>query len=105
MARRKREHLSVYTATPHINPSAAWEVRNTYQVNGRHMTEGSEVSIRGERGRFRFIRAVTTPAGNHWLDFIGGTKGSEVFRSFHAERVRTVHRIAKTRANLTNLAA
>src|SRR5690606_19304329 len=69
-------------------------------VNGRHLTPGPEVSIRGERGRFRFIRAVTTPAGRSWLDFWGGPKGHEMRRSFGAHRVRTVHRKNVTGRNL-----
>lgn len=69
-----------------------------YQVNGRWLTKGTEVSIRGERGRFRFVKAVQTPTAL-WLDFVGGKSHYEAWRSFPPERVKRVHRIQKTRAN------
>ncbi|WNN93706.1 hypothetical protein SEA_CALLINALLBARBZ_56 [Arthrobacter phage CallinAllBarbz] len=65
-------------------------------VNGRHLAPTTEVSIRGERGRFRFMRAVTSPSGAEWLDFWGGPKGAEQWRSFYPERVRRVHRLKRT---------
>lgn len=68
-------------------------------VNGRLLGKGTEVSIRGERGRFRFWNAARTAAGKEVLTFIGGPKGHEAFRSFYAERVKTVHRVNRTRRN------
>ncbi|ALF00512.1 hypothetical protein SEA_BOOSTSEASON_78 [Mycobacterium phage BoostSeason] len=68
-------------------------------VHGRTLEPGTEVSIRGERGRFRYMRATTTSAGRLVLDFIGGPAGHEAWRSFYPERIRTVHRINKTRRN------
>lgn len=66
-------------------------------VNGRRLAPGTEVSIKGERGRFRFVKAVSRPeAGVEWLDFWGGPRKREQLRSFYPERVRRVHRIAKT---------
>lgn len=82
------------------NPSQGWIKHTDFVVNRRVLRVGTEVSIRGERGRFRFLRAVETPAGAVWLDFIGGPAKAEKWRSFHPERVRRVHRINKTRANL-----
>lgn len=92
---RKRRRLTTHEVT-HINPSAAWVRETTCKVHRRILTAGSEVSIRGERGRHRFLEAVTTDAGKHWLWFMGPCG----FRAFYPERVRTVHRIAKTRENL-----
>jgi hypothetical protein len=83
-----------------LDPSAGWIKLNQYRINCRTLRQGTEVSIRGERGRFRFIKAVQTPAGAVWLDFIGGPAKAEKWRSFHPDRVRRVHRINKTRANL-----
>lgn len=78
-----------------------WEERETAVVNGRTLTRGTEVTIRGERGRFRFLKAVERPErGLAWLDFWGGPKGSEHWRSFRADRVKRVHRINTTGANL-----
>lgn len=83
------------------NPSASWVTRDQFVVNQRILRPGTEVTMHGERGRFRFIRAVETPTGAVWLDFIGGPAKAEKWRSFHPDRVRRVHRINRTRANLT----
>lgn len=68
-----------------------------YRIGRCILTLGTEVSVRGERGRFRFQYATTASAGAVSLTFIGGLDGAERWRSFRPERVRTVHRIAKTR--------
>jgi hypothetical protein len=74
-----------------------WEQHETATVNGRQLVPGTEVSIRGERGRFRFLKRVVRPErGIEWLDFWGGPKGAAQWRSFRPDRVRTVHRIQKT---------
>lgn len=67
-------------------------------ANGRQLRPGTEVSIRRERGRFRFVNAQVTKDGKTVLNFIGGPAGHEVWRSFYPERVRRVHRINRTRA-------
>lgn len=79
---------------PPVTPD--WEISEAATVNGRHLRPGTEVSIRGERGRFRFIRRVVNSDGVEWLDFWGGPKGAEQWRSFYPARVRRVHRIKKT---------
>jgi hypothetical protein len=68
-------------------------------VNGRRLRPGTEVSIRSERGRFRFVNAQITKSGLTVLNFIGGPSGHEVWRSFYPERVRRVHRVKRTWAN------
>ena len=98
MARRKRR-LTTHEVK-HVDPSASWTRADTTRVHGRILTAGSEVSIRGERGRHRFLESVTTDAGVHWLWFMGPCG----FRAFYPDRVRTVHRIAKTRENLKEAA-
>ncbi|AYQ98525.1 hypothetical protein I5G71_gp39 [Mycobacterium phage Patt] len=70
------------------------------RVHGKVLTPGTEVSVRGERGRFRFVKASTTSSGRQVLDFIGGPAGREQWRSFYPERIKTVHRIARTRQNV-----
>jgi hypothetical protein len=72
----------------------------TFEANGRKLVKGTEVKIAGERGRFRFVEAVQTPTGKLWLDFIGGPSGAEKWRSFDPSRVKTVHRVNRTRANI-----
>lgn len=78
------------------NLPADWHEHDSAEANGRHITAGTEVSIRGERGRFRFLKRVTRDDGREWLDFWGGPKGSEAWRSFSADQIRRVHRINKT---------
>jgi hypothetical protein len=103
MARLKKTRSAASHTAPgdHVPPVLDWDVSETFTANGRHLEPGTEVSIRGESGRFRFVRHVRRPNGVEWLDFIGtDSKGhSAGWRSFRPSRVRTVHRLAKTRAN------
>ncbi|ALF01441.1 hypothetical protein SEA_LILPHARAOH_63 [Mycobacterium phage LilPharaoh] len=69
-------------------------------VNGRVLAPGTEVSIRGERGRFRFVKAAVTSAGRITCDFIGPDDNTKCWRSFYPERIKTVHRVNRTRANV-----
>lgn len=78
-----------------------WTIATEWSHNGRRVEPGTELSVTGEGGRFRFLRHVTNADGVEWIDVIGGTvsrKGGEArkWRSFRPERVETVHRIAKT---------
>lgn len=61
------------------------------QVNGRWMNIDSEVSIAGERGRFRYLGHSTTSEGKIVLNFIGGSGSHHLLRSFYPDRVKTVH--------------
>jgi hypothetical protein len=74
-------------------------VAEFYQHGRTRIEAGRELSITGERGRFRFRAHVVTGDGREWLDVIGGPEGSPAFRAFRPDRIKTVHRIAKTRAN------
>lgn len=65
----------------------------------RKLTKGTEVSIHGERGRFRFHSERTTGTGKLVYTFIGGVEGHEQFRSFYPSEIKRVHRIPKTRKN------
>lgn len=86
MPRRKR------VVEPRWDPSAAW-VRSGHLVaaSGRHVEVGTELSIKGERGRFRFVEHVVTEKGHEWICVVGGPKGTKTFRFFRPERIRTVH--------------
>ena len=68
-------------------------VITTYRVNGRHLERGTEVSISGERGRFRFFQAVSS-GKSEWIDVID--KDRKV-RSFYPDRVKRVHYKKKLR--------
>jgi hypothetical protein len=80
-------------------PNSAWICETEIQVNGRNVSFGTELKIRGVRGRFRFIKKVTTPT-TEGLDVWGGPKGSECLRSFRLGQIKTVHYKNQTVANL-----
>lgn len=96
MSRRHSDHHSPIAAGAQLD---SFHCEPVVRVHGRDLEPGTEVSITGERGRFRFVRATTTSAERIVLDFIGGQAGHECWRSFYPERVKTVHRINRTRRN------
>lgn len=63
--------------------------------NGRWLRQGTEVSIQGVRGRFVFQHAR-----NNEVTVFGGTQGREMFRTFTADRIKTVHSKDKVRRNI-----
>jgi len=77
----------------------SWIVSSEIQVNGRIVSVGTEVSIRGESGRFRFMKHVKTDT-SEWIDVIGGKKGYSTYRSFTVDRVKTVHYKNRTDKNI-----
>ena len=81
-------------------PNKDWTYETEIQVNGRHVTPGTELKITGERGRYRFIRLVKTEKGVEWIDVWGGPKGAEQWRSFRTEKIRRVHYKNQTVQNL-----
>jgi len=68
-----------------------------WRCHGRAVQPGTEVTIRGEHGRFRFLALCTNAEGRTWIDCYGGSPGREAFRSFAPDRVAAVHRLAKMR--------
>ena len=82
-----------------LNLPESWVVSDRIQINGRNVSRGTEISVQGESGRFRFLKHVKS-GSNEWVDVIGGKKGYEVFRSFDISRVKRVHSKNKTRHNL-----
>lgn len=94
MARKK-------AATPDTpKPNDLWKITTEMQINGRNVSKGTELKVKGQRGRFRFIKHVLTEEGHEWIDAIGGPKGSEQWRSFRPSEVKTVHIKNQTDANL-----
>ena len=91
MSRRKKS-----TAPAAPKPNRDWLVLTEIQINGRHVIKGTELKISGERGRFRFMKQVTTEKGVTWIDVYGGPKGAECMRSFYPDRIKTVHSKNKT---------
>jgi hypothetical protein len=83
------------------NVGLDWVEADAIVINGRTITPGTELSIKGERGRFRFIKLVTRAERDiEWIDVWGGPKHSPQLRSFRPDRIRTVHRINTTDKNL-----
>ena len=77
----------------------SWIVATTTVLNGRTVTPGHELSITGERGRFRFQKhVINTANGAEWISVIGGPAGCTAFRDFRPGRVRTVHRERTSRS-------
>jgi hypothetical protein len=74
-----------------------WAIEEDITVNRRTVSPDTELAISQIPGRFRFIRRVTTVSGRQWIDVYGGTKGHETIRSFHPDRIKTVHRSRKMR--------
>ena len=72
------------------NPSADWELTYELQINGRKVEPGTELKIKGERGRFRFIKHVVTPTAE-WIDVWGGPRHAQQWRSFRVDKVVRVH--------------
>jgi hypothetical protein len=93
MAKKKKTSYEGLTILP--GPIDQWEVATELQINGRNVEKGTELKIKGERGRFRFVKHVVAPSGE-WIDVWGGPKGSESLRSFRLERVSRVHYKNKT---------
>lgn len=74
------------------NPSEDWVISFSITVNNRNIENGTEVSIKDERGRFQFIRHVYNPNVDvEWIDVIGGKKGVREIRSFRPDRIKRVH--------------
>lgn len=90
MVRKKKPHVDHYPAD--------WVVSHHLVVNGRHVEPGTELTISGIPGRCRFVKHVKTGT-TVWVDIVGGKKGAPKMRSVTPDRIKTVHRINKTREN------
>jgi hypothetical protein len=64
-------------------------------INGRTVVPKTEISIRGEAGRFTFHYSLRDDEVCVW----GGQPQYEKWRTFKIDRVRTVHRKPKLRKN------
>lgn len=73
-------------------PIAEWTIKTELQINGRHVSKGTELKIKGERGRFRFVKYVYNPELDvEWIDVWGGPKRTPAMRSFRMDQVQRVH--------------
>lgn len=67
-------------------------VSTEWSCRRRRVTPGTELSIIGKRGRFRFQRHVRTCDGKEWIDVVAPNLR---YRTFHPDQVRTVHRATR----------
>lgn len=81
MGRRKRNKVETPAANSH------WVVSSEMTINGRNVVRGTELSIQGERGRFRFVKHVVN-GDIEWIDVVDKFKA---IRSFRPENVKRVH--------------
>lgn len=92
MGRRKKRIPTLAEAHPD------WVVSDTMKVNGRVVEKNTELSIKGQSGRFLFIKHVVTP-NCEWIDVLGGKARYKQFRSFRPEQIKTVHYKNRLREN------
>lgn len=66
------------------------------------LVKGTEVQLKGRRGRYRFQYANQTSAGRTVLTFVGGPLHgqNDEFTSVYPDRVRRIHRTNKTLVNI-----
>lgn len=76
-----------------IHYTENWIVSEECRINNKIVTPGTELSIRGERGRFKFLKHVIN-SDYEWIDVLSATGQ---FRSFSLDKVKTVHRIKRLR--------
>jgi hypothetical protein len=85
--------------TPTTTPSL--ERQDHLKIDGKALLErGTEFSVKGQRGRFRFVDYVQHASGASWINAYGGDRdprGRRQFRSFDPAHVRTVHRTTELR--------
>lgn len=75
--------------------SAHWVISHEIMINNRHVVQGTELSISGERGRFRFFKHVVN-GDKEWIDVVDKFKA---IRSFRVDQVKRVHYKNKIRPN------
>jgi hypothetical protein len=91
-------------AVKESNPSEDWVISESITVNGRHVDAGTELTIKDERGRFKFVRHVYNPRLDvEWVDVVGGAKGARQYRSFRQDRIKRVHYKNKMRLTIKEI--
>jgi hypothetical protein len=81
VGRRKKNGVETPAANSH------WVVSEEMTIHGRNVVRGTELSISGERGRFRFIKYVIN-GDIEWIDVVDKFRA---IRSFRPESVKRVH--------------
>lgn len=87
MPKRKKTYEATYPE--------GWVISEEYSANGRNIVKDTEISIKNEKGRFRFIKYVVN-GDKEWIDVMGS---NNQFRSFRPSQIKRVHWKNKTREN------
>lgn len=68
------------------------------RINGKYVHPGTELSIKGKRGRYRVIDVGMTGDGKTIINTFGGRSGHELLHSFYVHSVSHVHRLERMRS-------
>jgi hypothetical protein len=75
------------SAVETLAANAHWGVSTEIVIHNRHVSQGTELSISGERGRFKFLKHVVN-GDIEWIDVVDKFRA---IRSFRVEDVKRVH--------------
>jgi hypothetical protein len=77
-------------------PKPGVTVSEATVINGRNVVRGTELSIKGVRGRFKFVSHTSylkdDGSTGEYINVLGGYGGIVLSRTFLPEKVKTVHR-------------
>ena len=80
--------------TKPVGPPEGWVVSDSYQISAQVvLAKGDECRIKGEQGKYKFMRhVVNTNLDPHseWIDLWGGSHGHGQWRSIQIDRLRHI---------------
>lgn len=88
MPRRKK--------TYEVSYPEGWVVSEEYTANGRNIIKDTELSIKDQKGRFRFDKHVVN-GDKEWIDVFSSKDGQ--YHSYRPSQIKRVHWKNKTREN------
>lgn len=81
-------------------PSSKYVTHHSFvSPTGRRVHAGMEVSIQGQRGRFRVIWMTEWLSSGYKILYVQESKGLQRFREFPLDSIKTVHVPKKTKYN------
>lgn len=80
-------------STP-VEPPKGWEITHSYQLSPQvTLYKGDECRIKGEQGKYRFIRHVINTnldSDSEWVDLWGGSHGHGQWRSIRPDCLKHI---------------
>jgi len=80
--------------TKPVGPPQGWVVSDSYQISPQvTLTKGDECRIKGEQGKYKFMRHVVNTnldPQSEWIDLWGGSHGHGQWRSIQVERLKHI---------------